>query len=171
MTSPAEPVPPFGATVAGVLALVPEAKLITAADRTAGRFGVTADDVLEWLAGLSARVSRTLDGWEQLEAVTTDDADSLPDRALLIAEARDAVHNGAASYLEAARYPERAGRAGTSYDTVLWARFERILEELYAWLRVRVDTGEAGAELAGGGAPSLAYSFPEASFTPGRLTF
>ena len=168
MTAPAEPVPPFGATVAGVLALVPEAKLVTQADRDAGRHGVTVEDVLGWLAGLSATVSLRLDGWEQLEAATTDELDSLPDRELFVARARDLVHNGAASYLEAARYPERAGRAGTSYDTVLWARFEAGLLELAGWLSRRVDTGEAGASVA---APSLAYSFPEPSFTPGRLTF
>lgn len=168
MTAPAEPVPPFGTTVAGVLALVPEAKLVTEEAKAAGAKGVTELDVLGWLDGLSATVSLRLDGWEQLEAVATDELDSLPDRELFVARARDLVHNGAASYLEAARYPERAGRAGTSYDTVLWARFEAGLLELAGWLSRRVDTGDSGVASA---APSLAYSFPEPSFTPGRLTF
>lgn len=171
MTTPAPPpVAPFGATVAGVLALTPEATLVTAAQLVAGRRGVTEADVIGWLEGLSARVSLRLDGWERLEAVVIDGADSLPDRAILIAQARDLVHNGAASYLEAARYPERAAKADTSYAAVLWARFEGGLELLYGWLSVRVNTGllEGGAT---GGTPSLDFSFPEASFAPGRLIF
>lgn len=170
MTSP-DPVvvAPFGAHVAGVLALVPEARVPKAAEVPAGRHAVTEEQVLEWLVGLSARLAVRLDGWERLK-VEPEEPETLSDRDTFVAHAADLVHNGAASYLEAARYPERAGKSTTSYDAVLWQRFVDGLDDLAAWLERRLAAGDATTP-GGADTPVPAHSFPPASFTPARLVF
>lgn len=164
----ADPVAPFGATVAGVLALVPEAVVPKAAELN-GRKAVTEEQVVEWLGGLSSRLSVRLDGWERL-STEVEDPELIPDREQFLTHARDLVHNGAGSYLEAARYPERAGKSTTSYDAVLWARYVDGLADLAAWLERRLAAGDATnpvrVEL-----DQPAHSFPPASFTPARLVF
>lgn len=165
-----DPVPPFGATRAGVTALVPEAQVV--AELAPGRRGVTEAQLDAWLAELSGRVARALDGWETLpdepDPAETEAGETLSDREELILAARGVVHNGAASYLEAARHPEQAGKATTTYAAVLWQRFEDGLAELVDWLAIRLERGDP-ADTGDGlvGAPGLAYAFPDPTFTAG----
>lgn len=159
------PVAPFGATRAGVLGLVPETRLVPGDVLVEGRYGVTEAQVDRWLDELSGDVSVRLDGWERLSdnPVLDDQGAELiaGDRTRLRAWAAGVVHNGAASYLEDARHPERAGVNDTAYGAVLWARYEAGLDKLAAWLELRLASPDAGdaeepvAELAG-----IAYSFP-----------
>lgn len=172
MTTPAPlaDVPPWDANVDGVRDLLPDATIYRDGTVPAGRRGVTEPQVRTWLVGLSGRASLYLDGWEKL-STTVDEGAELSDRQRFADLARDAVHNGAASYVEAARYPEQQGKAATSYAAVLWSRYEAVLEELKRWLDVRLA---APAELdptatTAGGEP--AYYFPPPSFTVDRLRF
>jgi hypothetical protein len=172
------PVAPFGATRAGVLGLVPEARLVPGDVLVEGRYGVTEAQVDRWLDELSGDVSVRLDGWERLsDTPVVDESGEEPveliagDRTRLRAWAAGVVHNGAASYLEDARHPERAGVNDTAYGAVLWARYEAGLDKLAAWLEVRLaspdagDTEEPVAELAG-----IVHSFP-APLVGDRLRF
>lgn len=165
-TSPDDPVAPWDATVAGVADLLPDAKLYDTAEAIpAGRRGVTRAQVRTWLVGLSGRASIALDGWEKL-STTVDEGAELSDRDRFADLARDAVHNGAASYVEAARFPEAQGKAASSYAAVLWARYEATLADLGKWLELRLaDPLELEPE-AQAAATVIDYSFPPVSFTP-----
>lgn len=158
------PVPPFGATRAGVLSLTPEAKLIAGDTVPDGRYGVTEAQVDAWLDELTDAVTMTLDGWEALDDTPTLAGDGTTvlvdgDRTRLIGAARTIVHNGAASYLEAARHPERATVNDTSYAAVLWARYTAGLDRLSAWLTRRLEQPEPGDDAAVELGAS-AFSFP-----------
>lgn len=107
------PVDPFGCTVADVAALVPEATIL--ASRSAGQKGVTEADVTDWITRLSSETAVALHRWSNLPE---------GQRTSITTTARNLVANGAASYLEAARAPERAAIANTaSYAQVLWERY------------------------------------------------
>lgn len=177
MARPADaPVPPFGATRDGVTGLVPEARLLPGDLVPVGKYGVTEAQVDAWVVELTDVVAMTLDGWERLDntpvLATAADGTVLTvlvegDRDRLLGSARTVVHNGAASYLEAARHPERAAVNDTSYAAVLWARYTDGLTRLADWLTARLADLEAGdtpepvvGELAGG----TAYSFPAPLF-------
>lgn len=129
-----DPVPPFGATVAGVEALLPDATIYDVLP--AGRKGVTKAQTAAWLDELSGRVAIRLGGWARLRATVLDGepVDAATPYTQLVDAARTVVHNGAASYVEAARFPERAAAADTSYAGVLWARFTDGLADLAGWL-------------------------------------
>lgn len=164
-TPPAEPTPvePFDATVAGVQALLPHATLYDALPT--GRRGVTTANVTAWLTELSNRVDLRLSGWRRLRATATAEEEAAghpAPLARLTAYARDLVHNGAASYAEAARFPERADTTDTAYAGVLWARFTSGLDELTAWLKDELTVEgelEPGPDAGIGG--DVAYSFPD----------
>ena len=171
--APETPVGPWQATVRGVLDLVPEASLLSegatvppvsgewVSAAAAPQRGVTLAAVTGWLEQLSARVAMRLDGWQQLPAEPVA-PETTSDRDQLSGYARDLVHNGAASYLEAARHPERAALSQTTYDQVLWARFTGGLDQLDEWLRKRLA---AGAPVEGGGSASAAAgNFPPPTF-------
>lgn len=154
--------PPFGATAAGALALVPEARLIPGAGPApVGKFGVTEAQLEAWVAELTGTVAMRLDGWQRVstEAVAPE---TTSDRDQLATYARAVIHNGAASYLEAARHPERAGVADTSYAAVLWARYRDGLTDLIGWLEARLadpaggDTPEPETDASAG----VLYNFP-----------
>jgi hypothetical protein len=163
-----EPVAPFGATRAGVTGLVPEARLVPGDALVEGRYGVTEAQVDRWLDELSGDVSVRLDGWERLTNVAVlDTTGGEPvtliegDRDRVRAWAAGVIHNGAASYLEAARHPERSSVNSDSYSAVLWDRYTTGLDRVAAWLTGRLDALEPGdveepaPEYAG-----PAYSFP-----------
>jgi hypothetical protein len=163
-----EPVAPFGATRAGVTGLVPEARLVPGDALVEGRYGVTEAQVDRWLDELSGDVSVRLDGWERLSNVAVVDTTG-PEPVELIAGDRDrlrawaagVIHNGAASYLEAARHPERAAVNDTSYAAVLWARYEAGLDKVAAWLEERLDAPDAGdTEAPTDDTAGVAYNFP-----------
>lgn len=166
-----DPVPPFSATVDGAAALVPEATLPEALGP--GERGVTVGQVAAWVASLSGRLEVRLTGWRRLRDVPTDEetaAGDLAPRDRLRAAAADLVHNGAASYLEAARFPERAAQSDTSYAAVLWARFVEGEDLLATWLEAELDTDGAGdGDVVDLGLGGIGYSFPAASFTPDTM--
>lgn len=162
-----QPVPPFGATRDGVTGLVPEARLTRDNQLVEGRYGVSEGQVDRWIDELSGDVSVRLDGWERLSnTATLEDPQADPsvvlvagDRDRLRAWAAGVVHNGAASYLEAARHPERAGVNDTSYAAILWDRYVTGLDTLAAWLTDRLDAADDGDQPAADGG-GIAYSFP-----------
>lgn len=127
-----DPVEPFDATVAGVTALVPEATVVDTV--VPGQRAVTHDQVTSWVAALSANVDARLAARGRLPG---DD----PRSVAVVAAARDLVHNGAASYLEAARHPERASKTDSSYAEVLWQRYTGGLAALGAALDGWLDDG------------------------------
>lgn len=150
---------PWGATVDGVAALLPAAAIPD--ELAAGQKAVTRAHVQAWVDQLAARVALRLAGWDTLKDAGRRDH--------VRAAAADLVHHGAAAYVEAARFPERAGKTDESYSAVLWARYVDGLAELAAllegWLS---DPGEATGGDAGNGRP--AWSAPATSF-PDDLRF
>lgn len=166
-----DPVDPFGALLAGVKALVPEAPLPEAL--AAGERGVTAGQVVAWIGSLSSQVDLRLTGWRRLRDVATAEeeaAGELAPRARLEAAAADLVQNGAASYLEAARFPERARPAdSSSYAAVLWARYVDGLTALAGWLTAELEDASPPDDVLTARPSGLAYSFPDPSFTPDTM--
>lgn len=160
------PVAPFGATRDGVTGLVPEARLVPGDVLIEGKYGVTEAQVDRWLDELSGDVSVRLDGWELLTNTPVLDVDEVTvlvdgDRTRLRAWAAGIVHNGAASYLEAARHPERAGVNDTSYAAVLWDRYVTGLDRVAAWLEERLADPDAGdTEEPAADSLGPAFSFP-----------
>lgn len=163
MADPA-PTEPYDATVEGVRALLPHATIPDSLP--AGGRGVTTSHVAAWLAELSGRVDLRLAGWRRLRVARTEqeESDNHPSPSeRFTAAARDLVHNGAASYTEAARYPERAGVTDTSYAAVLWNRYTSGLDDLEAWLTDELATGDEGEvdPETGTAYGDPGYSFPE----------
>lgn len=172
MTTPAQPtdpVLPWGSTVAGVRDLLPDATIYPAGALPAGRRGVTEPQTRTWLVGLTGRASLYLDGWEKLSD-TVEDGASLSDRQRFADLARDAVQNGAASYVEAARFPEQQTKATTSYAAVLWERYEATLAQLKTWLDDRLSAGIVDPT-TGAVTAAIEFDFPPPSFTVERLRF
>lgn len=157
------PVEPFGATAAGAVALVPEARLLTAPPPV-GKYGVTEAQVEAWVAELSGAVAMRLTGWQRLtDEPLAPEVDS--DRDQLVTAARAAIHNGAASYLEAARHPERADVNTTTYAGVLWDRYLTGLNTITGWLAIRLAEGAPGDDLEQRG--GIASAFPAPTFVDG----
>ncbi len=136
-------------TVADVAALVPEATIPE--ERETGQKAVIESEVEDWIASLTATVTLQCDGWTRLPAERLDVFEQV---------AQTIVACGAASYLEAARAPERAGMADTSYAGVLWERWREGLTGLQAIVREWLMDPEPGGSLSllGGAA-----SFPDPS--------
>lgn len=158
-----EPVAPFGATRVGVTALVPEARL-TPGDGPlpAGKYGLTEAQVDRWVDELTDSAAMRLDGWQRL-ATDPVAPETTSDRDQLIGNVRNVIHNGAASYLDAARHPERANPTDSSYAEVLWARYRTGLDEVAAWLERRLAAPTGGDATAPESA-GIAYSFPAPLF-------
>ena len=150
------PTPPWGATLDGVGALIPDWKI--PATLTPGQTGLSAAQVEGWIVELSGIASLRLTGYATI---------SDPDRVSALTSAvRAAIHNGAASYVEAARHPDRAGKGDTSYSDVLWARFTGGLDALEALL----GTWLTDPDLSGVGAvtpPGPGFEFPAAFIIDG----
>lgn len=145
-----DPVPPFGATVALVAALLPDATLPdTAAD---GQRVVTKAQVHQWINDTTAEVEIAIRGWE---TIREDIRDTISGRARAI------VATGAAATTEAARTPERAGKADGSYADQLRTRYREDLAELVAAVRDYISEGSTTI-----GVSDTAGS----SFPPPRLT-
>lgn len=124
---------PFGTSVADVAALVPEASIPET--RGAGQRAVIESDVEAWITQLTATAQVTLDDWQRLPEA----------RRVKVQEvARTLIANAAASYLEAARAPERSGPATTTYAEVLWTRWttglESLAEQVRKWLDDQPET-------------------------------
>ena len=162
--TPVAPVAPYGATRAGVTGLVPEARLVPGDVLVEGRYGVPEAQVDRWLDELSGDVSVRLDGWERLtDTPVVDELDVVlieGDRTRLRAWAAGVIHNGAASYLEAARHPERSSVNEDSYSAVLWARYVTGLDKLAAWLTLRLVEADPG-DAVDPASLGPAFYFPE----------
>lgn len=161
-------VAPWAASVEGVQALLPEAKIVETV--TPGVRAITRAQVTAWLADFSRSVALRLDGWERLRATPTlaeTEALAEPPREQLIAFARLVVETGVASIAEAARYPERAEGG---YAAVLWERYQTALTELSEWVARQLAGGGDDDALIGP-TSGIAASFPAPSFTPETLRF
>ena len=141
---------PWAATLEGVAALIPDWKIPAAL--TPGQTGLTAVQVEGWLAELSGIVSLRLAGWDGLPADRSEP---------LVRAGRDAIQNGAASYVEAARHPDRAGKGATSYSDVLWSRFTERLDNLAELLAVWLEDPAVAVDGPTSAAP--AFAFPDAA--------
>lgn len=162
------PVAPFGATRSGVTGLVPEARLIAGdGPIPAGSYGVTEGQVDAWVDELTGVVAMTLDGWQRLSDEPIE-PEVTSDREQLLEYARTVIHNGAGSYLEAARHPERASVNDTSYAAVLWSRYTDGLDRLSAWLIRRLTDPRYVDDVPLAEASSgLDYAFPLPLFGDG----
>lgn len=151
-----DPLGPFGATVQGVIDLLPHATFPETLNP--GQKGVSKAMVAGYVMELSGRVDLKL-----------VDRDRLTGEGRVVqveAAARDAIHNGAASYAQAARFPEQSAPNSDGYAGVLWARFETAVKDVAglvdAWL---VDSDDATPEEG----TSPGYSFPCAQATETML--
>lgn len=126
--------PDYGATIDGVKAHLPHRRI---EDNTRP----STDDVQRYL--------ETTTRWVTMRVGVL--AEGTPG----FDHARGAAEIGAAAMAEDASFPERSGRAASSYGEVLWARFQEAIDELLESLGL---TGE------GGGGPAVAGERPAFNF-------
>lgn len=147
-----DPIQPFDARLSGVTGLLPQATFPDALG--VGQKGVTKAMIDGYITDLTGRVLVRVAGWERLNADY---------QAAVKAAARDAIHNGAASYAQAARFPEQADKTDESYATVLWSRYVEGVEQLEqlvaGWLN---DPDKATPEGTSG---TAGWYFPPARIT------
>lgn len=168
----ADPVPPFGATVAGVRALLPQVNIVAATPEHVAvsvvNTAITEAQVRAWLIEDTAHVARALDGYLRLSDEQQDGAPG--DRANLAASARSVVLDRTASRTEAALHPARTSTDEASYAGVLWTRAREALAELTAWLEGRLrgtdPAADPGQTPTGAGGGSY-VSAPPPAFTRG----
>ena len=127
----------FATTVEAVYALAPEAERITDPADSRMPTPITEATVAGWILDLSAQLAGAA-----LRLNLVDPGPVLDD---LHASARATVACGAASYLEAARYPTRAGLNDSSYAGVLWARYQQGTAALVVQLDAAIM--DAGPEI------------------------
>lgn len=150
----------FGATVAGVIAYVPELGLDPVADAT------TIQTFLDVVGPQAAAVlGARLRALEALSAAGVTEAGDVVDEAT--AAAKGLVQMGGASLTQDSRYPELAATRNTdqAWGASLWAKYESALEQLAASLdadleRLGVDTVDptaAGADLPDVSAPPVTF--------------
>lgn len=129
------PVEPFAATRKGVTDLLPAATFPETL--AVGQKGVTLTMVDGYLADVSRAAAAQLTGYTRLSAEY---------RTSIVEGARALVHSGAASYAQAARFPEKVGKTDDGYAELLWKRYVDGLRDLSAllagWLAddTKVDT-------------------------------
>ncbi|RGA03660.1 hypothetical protein DI270_017365 [Microbispora triticiradicis] len=112
---------------------------------------ITDDTLTQWITEGAAQVAGRIRGYAALAPATT---------VQIEAQARGLVHLYAASFLADASHPERAaGRA--RLGEVYWERYTAGLNQLTAWVRDVIDTGQG----SGGPPGSAAWAFP-----PPRIT-
>lgn len=148
----------FDATVDSVYDLVPEADRVTDANNSTLPTPITEDTVARWLVAVSDAVAAGIGDWR---GFTGDNLEAVK------AAGRAVVANGAASYLEAARYPTRAGLDDSTYAGVLWTRYTQGVTALAESVAASVATGDTG-----GGADSVqsgpfGAGFPDPFFVDG----
>lgn len=149
-----DPIAPWDATVQGVMDLLPAATFPVTLE--AGKKGITQAMIASYIGEVSGRVSARLVGWEALSGTTA---------AAITTAARDLTEQGAASYAQAARFPEQSSPRNTDgYAAVLWARFTTGLDLLAA--RVAEELTDPTLD-AGGGASGADYYFPAPTFAEG----
>lgn len=153
MPDPA-PVEPFGATRKGVTDLLPGATFPEALG--VGQKGVTLTMIDGYLVDVSGKAAAQLAGYTRLKEEY---------RTAIVNDARGLVHNGAASYAQAARFPEKVGKTDDGYAELLWSRFTTGLRDLSALLASWLTDDskvEAAPETRAG---QVALNFPPARIT------
>lgn len=147
----------FACTVEAVYKLTPEAERVTDPAASTLQTPITEGTVAGWVFDLSGEVSARIGEWDEL---------NVPHKARVVAAARVVVANGAASYLEAARYPTRS--SGDSYAAVLWDRYISGIEALaliVAFLIKDEEGVDPGPGEDDGGPSRVQFSFPPPFFT------
>lgn len=109
----------YEATLQGVADLLPQMSLLEALNP--GQRGVTYAMAKGYVLEITGRVQARLINFHRLNG----DA-----QGRIRKGAKDLVHNGAASYAQAARFPEQAQPNTDGYATVLWNRFSTGLDDL-----------------------------------------
>lgn len=123
---------PFGTLVDDVYDLTPEVERVTDPNQSNLPTPITEDTVGRYITSVSSAVAAGIGPWGTLTGGSLD---------AVKAAARTVVANGAASYLQAARYPSRAGVNDSSYAGVLWQRYESGLAALKAEVARIIDAG------------------------------
>jgi hypothetical protein len=129
----------FDALVDAVYALCPEADRVTDSNQSGLSTPITEDTVRTWLLDVSAFVDARLGRWHELTGATL---------TRITSAARTVVTDGAASYLEAARYPTRASLNDSTYAGVLWDRYQTGLLALQADVTELFDDPGADGDVA-----------------------
>lgn len=141
----------FGCTVDAVYQLAPEAERLTDPAGSALATPITESTVQQWIIDVSSALSAGIGDW----------ADLTGDTLLGVqAAGRAVVACGAASYLEAARYPTHSSMNDSSYAGVLWLRYTEGMASLAATVKAAVDAG--GEDVT----PDVRESGPFGSFPP-----
>jgi hypothetical protein len=157
---------PFGASIAGALALLPDASLPVAAATDAYTRAVvrpvTIDDAERWLAESTAHVVVKLDGWGRLSQREPVEG-GLSDRAALALRARALIHDHVAHVIEATR-GRGDGDTLTGYAELLLRRYTEGLDELVAWLPGRLAGGDPSEPAPGDDFAQLLEGLPAARF-------
>lgn len=154
MTAPAPAVyGSFATTIDAAFRLCPEAERVTDPNESRLPNPITEDTIAAWIVEVSDLLGTMIGEWDELTGATA---------TRVIAGCRAAVANGAASYMEAARYPTQQ----SGYAATLWARFLAIAAALAE--TIAHEIGEGGGDVeppadASGGAPYAA--FPATYFT------
>lgn len=154
---PADASNPFGLSVQDVHRLVPYRQLPSApADAyPSGTLALSTQDIEAWIAQLSGDLMGRL-----TLAAGVFLADSVAWGQVYLM-CRDAVSNGAASYWEAAFYPERAGVNDTTYAGVLWQRYLRSVEAIEKMIQTLLSQSDQGGDGLG------TYPLEPPLFVPG----
>jgi hypothetical protein len=156
MTSPVA-IGPFAATVDAVYNLAPEAERVTDGNLSKLPTPITEDTVARWVEEVSAAVSVGIGPWASFTGPTLE---------RVSAAARAVVANGAASYLEAARYPTRADLNDSTYAGVLWRRYTDGVATLAGQVTALIDAGGPDVIIFTGRAGPFGV-FPEPYFVDG----
>lgn len=150
MAGETDPVPPFEASVPAVIALLPHATFPTSL--AVGQRAVTQGMIRQYVEDVTAAVQLRIEGWERLR----DDL-----QPLVIAAARNVVHQGAAAYTQDARFPEKSAKSADSYAEVLRDRYVRDLADLEA--KVRGWLADESQAVDDGGGQGIGFTFPAPS--------
>lgn len=132
---PAAEIGTFKCTVDLVYALCPEAERVTDSNQSGLNTPITEVTVEQWVLDLDASVNAAIGAWSVITGTTRDE---------IVAAGRRVVADGAASYLEAARYPTRASLNDSTYAGVLWERYLAGVAALRARVTEILDTGGEG---------------------------
>lgn len=161
--------PPFGASIAGALGLLPDVTLATDAEQAADTAAhravvrqVTVEDAQRFLEESTAYVVVRLDGWARLSD-REPAVGGLSDRAALALRARALIHDHVAHLIEATR-GRGSGDTLTGYADLLLRRFTEGLAELAAWLPTRLAGGDPSEADPGDENPSELSGLPAARF-------
>lgn len=149
----------FQTTLDAVYDLCPEAERVTDANASQLPTPITEDTVARWIEDISNAVSAGIGPWPMIAG---------PAGERIQAAAKAVIANGAASYLQAARYPTRASSNDSTYSGVLWLRYQQGLDALKAQVTAIIDEG--GTEVVpepGAGTKGPYGAFPPTYFADG----